>query len=79
MNSEKSSIWGREVHYVLKPLGNLFISKEFIRHSGRDERALKKSFTITALDYVSSTIFHFLELYGPFEECQNKNYVKLTH
>ena len=52
MNSEKSSIWGREVHYVLKPLGNLFISKEFIRHSGRDERALKKSFTITALDYV---------------------------
>ena len=52
MKSEKSSIWGREVHYVLKPLGILFISKEFIRHSGRDERALKKSFTITALDYV---------------------------
>ena len=26
MNSEKSSIWGREVHYVLKPLGNIFIS-----------------------------------------------------
>ena len=57
MKSEKSSIWGREVHYVLKPLGNLFISKEFIRHSGRDERALKKSFTITALDYVLYVIF----------------------
>ena len=57
MKSEKSSIWGREVHYVLKPLGILFISKEFIRHSGRDERALKKSFTITALDYVLYFIF----------------------
>ena len=59
MKSEKSSIWGREVHYVLKPLGNLFISKEFIRHSGRDERALKKSFTITALDYVVVLYFIF--------------------
>ena len=40
-------------------LGNLFISKEFIRHSGRDERerALKKSFTITAVDYALYFIF----------------------